>query len=112
MRRPGALTVPTEESGSALNALALNGSAMRAGGQRVWERTFMRPSKHRRGGGPPPSIDPAFADALAGEAGKRSRSGSESRSQQKHHYKALQLSRQVQRVISLALWEVGDEMLR
>jgi ribosome-binding factor A len=50
-------------------------------------------------------VDPAFADALAGK--------SETRSNRKRDYKALQLCRQVQRVISLALGgEAGDEVLR
>ncbi|HEV8604915.1 MAG TPA: hypothetical protein VGQ99_06095 [Tepidisphaeraceae bacterium] len=65
----------------------------------------MRSWKHRRGGSVPPFVDPAFADALAGK--------SETRSNRKRDYKALQLCRQVQRVISLALGgEAGDEVLR
>src|SRR5438445_9312553 len=65
----------------------------------------MRNWKHRKGGNVPPFVDPAFADALAGK--------SESRERRMRDYKALQLCRQVQRVISLALaGEIGDEMLR
>jgi len=50
-------------------------------------------------------VDPAFADALAGE--------SEDRGHRKQNYKALQLSRQVQRILTLELAGFGgDEVLR
>jgi hypothetical protein len=65
----------------------------------------MRNWKHRRGGGIPPFIDPAFADALAGK--------SEARERRKQNYKALQLCRQVQRILTLELAGFGgDEVLQ
>ena len=64
----------------------------------------MRHWKHRRGGNAPPFIDPAFADALAGE--------SREKRQYKANYKALQLCRQVQRILTLELAGFGgDEVL-
>jgi hypothetical protein len=71
----------------------------------LWERLIMRNSKHRRGGNVPPSIDPAFADALAGKSHAKER--------RKENYKALQLCRQVQRILTLELGGFGaDEVLR
>jgi len=65
----------------------------------------MRNWKHRRGGSVPPFVDPAFADALAGK--------SEARERRKQNYKALQLCRQVQRILTLELAGFGgDEVLR
>ena len=60
--------------------------------------------KHKSG--PPPFIDPAFADALAGDV------ESGSHYSPKHHYKALQLCRQVRRVLTLSLGiGSGDDLL-
>ncbi len=65
----------------------------------------MRNWKHRRGGSVPPFVDPAFADALAGK--------SEAREHRKQNYKALQLCRQVQRILTVELAGFGgDEVLR
>ena len=65
----------------------------------------MRNWKHRRGGSLPPFIDPAFADALAGETREKRH--------RKANYKALQLCRQVQRILTLELGGFGaDEVLR
>ena len=65
----------------------------------------MRNWKHRRGGSLPPFVDPAFADALAGE--------SKAKGHRKQNYKALQLCRQVQRILTLELAGFGgDEVLR
>ena len=64
--------------------------------------------KHQRKhkSGPPPFIDPAFADALAGY------SESDSHRHEKPNHKALQLCRQVQRVLSLSLGAgSGDDLL-
>jgi ribosome-binding factor A len=67
----------------------------------------MRNWKDRRGGSLPPSVDPAFADALAGNLGFKSREN------RKRDYKALQLCRQVQRILTLGFGEFGgDEVLR
>ena len=63
----------------------------------------MRHSKTRRNGAPP-FIDPAFAEALAGEPDGPRR--------QKPDYKTLQLCRQVQRVLTLELSGAGDDLLR
>jgi hypothetical protein len=74
----------------------------------LWERLIMRHWKHRRGGASkhaPPFVDPAFAEALAGK--------SEVRGDRKQNYKALQLCRQVQRVLTLELGGFGgDDVLR
>jgi len=71
----------------------------------VRERSVMRNWKHRRGGSVPPFVDPAFADALAGKSGRKSN--------RKQDYKALQLCRQVQRILTLELSGFGgDEVLR
>ena len=65
----------------------------------------MRNWKHRRGGNVPPFVDPAFADALAGK--------SEAKERRKQNYKALQLCRQVQRILTLEMAGFGgDEVLR
>lgn len=65
----------------------------------------MRNWKHRRGGSVPPFVDPAFADALAGE--------SREKGHRKKNYKALQLCRQVQRILTLEFAGFGgDEVLR
>src|SRR5215204_2030178 len=65
----------------------------------------MRNWKHRRGGSAPPFVDPAFADALTGE--------SREKGHRKQNYKALQLCRQVQRILTLELGGFGgDEVLR
>ena len=65
----------------------------------------MRNWKHRRGGSVPPFVDPAFADALAGEP--------RAKGHRKQNYKALQLCRQVQRILTLELAGFGgDEVLR
>src|SRR6185295_3497485 len=65
----------------------------------------MRNWKYRRGGSVPPFVDPAFADALAGE--------SREKGHRKQNYKALQLCRQVQRILTLELAAFGgDEVLR
>jgi hypothetical protein len=65
----------------------------------------MRNWKHRRSGSAPPFVDPAFANALAGE--------SREKGHRKQTYKALQLSRQVQRILTLELSGFGgDEVLR
>ena len=65
----------------------------------------MRNWKHRRGGSVPPFVDPAFADALAGK--------SDARERRKQNYKALQLCRQVQRILTMELAGFGgDEVLR
>ena len=65
----------------------------------------MRNWKHRRGGSAPPFVDPAFADALAGK--------SDARERRKQNYKALQLSRQVQRILTLEFAGFGgDDVLR
>ena len=68
----------------------------------------MRNWKHRRGGScreVPRFVDPAFADALAGK--------SQVRGHRKQNYKALQLSRQVQRILTLELAGFGgDDVLR
>ena len=69
----------------------------------------MKSRKHRNGRAHerPPFIDPAFADALAGQ----SESALKDRNR-KHHHKAMQLCRQVQRVLSLSLGAgSGDELL-
>lgn len=58
----------------------------------------------RRGHGLPPDVDPLFAEALAGESG-RGRSGG------KRRQKALQLCRQVERVLSLSLGDGRDGVL-
>src|SRR5437899_8456843 len=74
----------------------------------LWERLIMRNWKHRRGGfgqEVPPFVDPAFADALAGK--------SQARGHRKQNYKALQLCRQVQRILTLEFSGFGgDELLR
>src|SRR6185436_3860102 len=71
----------------------------------LWERSVMRNWKHRRGGSFPPFVDPAFADALAGEP--------RAKGHRKQNYKALQLCRQVQRILTLELAGFGgDEVLR
>src|SRR5262245_47361234 len=70
----------------------------------VRERSLMRYWKNRDGGHPP-SIDPAFAEALAGRSDRKFN--------RKANYKALQLCRQVQRALTLALaGEIGDDVLR
>jgi len=83
------------------------GSAVRAAGA-LWERLIMRHWKQKRGVAgkhAPPFVDPAFAEALAGK--------SEPRGDRKQNYKALQLCRQVQRILTLELGGLGgDEMLR
>ena len=68
----------------------------------------MKFKKHRHDAGNlPPSVDEAFADALAGSSDRRHARN------RNHHYKALQLCRQVQRTLALALaGECGDDILR
>lgn len=69
----------------------------------------MRHSKPRRNGRdtpPPPFIDPAFAEALAGERDGRARR------HEKVDYKALQLCRQVQRALSIEFGGIADDVLR
>jgi ribosome-binding factor A len=64
----------------------------------------MRYAKRRRGSGLPSSVDSAFAEALTG-------SGFDKNRRQKPDYKALQLCRQVQRMLGLSLAGLGDEIL-
>src|SRR5262249_18268981 len=68
----------------------------------------MSRKKHRGGRGKslPSSIDPAFADALADDENRSSSDFSP-----KRDYKALQLCRQAQRALSLALPVMADEIL-
>ena len=71
----------------------------------------MKPRKRFRTGGALPFVDPEFAKAMS--IGRpRGRDGGRRENRQQHH-KTLQLCRQAQRAISLALaGECDDEVLR
>jgi ribosome-binding factor A len=65
----------------------------------------MRHRRHRTGGGHPPFVDPAFAETLAGHKDNY-------RKDRKHHYKALQLCRQVHRALTIELSGHRHALLR
>src|SRR5438045_1577839 len=66
----------------------------------------MRHFPNRRSGGRPPFINPAFADALAGQS-------QDHRARRKENHKSRQLCRQVERALTMALaGECGDDVLR